>query len=403
MPEYTQIIYTDPKQLNSETMIHELHAEKVLDSRGNWTIKAYVNGVSGTAPSGASTGTYEAKVIPPDQAVNIINGRLQRLVGEKLNQTEIDILLESIDGTDNFDKIGGNTAIAVSFAVFNAIHKSKKINREIFPFPLGNVFGGGAHGGYTTFQEFLSLPVKAKNIYEAIEANAELHHRLKERFKKKARVVGINDEGAITADIDDLKALDIITETAEDLGCRIGLDIAASEFFKNSKYNYRSLKKTLKPKDQLDFLIETAKKYRLAYIEDPFEENDFKNTAELTKKIGKDCLICGDDLFVTDEKRLIEGIKIYAANSIIIKPNQAGTVSQAHDTVSLAQKNSITPVVSHRSGETSDSTMSRLAVLWSAPIIKAGVIDMRVAKLNELIHLWNMSESPKMADLKNIK
>ncbi|MCK4808338.1 MAG: hypothetical protein KAS90_01825 [Candidatus Aenigmarchaeota archaeon] len=384
-------------------MIHELHAEKVLDSRGNWTVKAYVNGISGTAPSGASTGTYEAKVIPTNQAVKIINSKLQRLVGEKLNQAEIDILLESMDGTDNFDKIGGNTAIAVSFAVFNAMHKSKKIIREIFPFPLGNVFGGGAHGGYTTFQEFLSLPVKAKSIYEAIEANAELHHRLKETFRKKAKVVGINDEGAITAEIDDLKALDIITDTAEDLGCRIGIDAAASEFFKNGKYTYRSLKKTLKPEDQLDFLIETAKKYRLIYIEDPFEENDFKNTAELTKKIGKNCLICGDDLFVTDERRLSQGIREGAANSIIIKPNQAGTVSQAYDTVSLAVKNNITPVVSHRSGETSDSTMARLAVLWSVPIIKAGVIDMRVAKLNELIHLWNMAESPKMADLKNMK
>ncbi|MEA2004152.1 MAG: phosphopyruvate hydratase, partial [archaeon] len=290
-----------------------------------------------------------------------------------------------------------------SFAAFNAIHKTRRIDREIFPFPLGNVFGGGAHGGYTTFQEFLSLPIKAKTIYEAVETNAELHHRLKEKFRKKAKVIGINDEGAITANVDDLKALDIITDTAEDLGCRIGLDVAASEFFSKGKYRYRSLKKTLKPKDQLDFLIETAKKYRLMYLEDPFEENDFKNTARLTKKIGKDCLICGDDLFVTDERRLSEGIREGAANSIIIKPNQAGTVSQAYDTVSLAKGNSIIPIISHRSGETSDSTLARLAVLWNTPIIKAGVIDMRVAKLNELIHLWNMAESPKMAAINRIK
>ena len=384
-------------------MIHELHAEKVLDSRGNWTVRAYINGISGTAPSGASTGTYEAKVMPPDKAVNIINGKLQRLVGIKLNQLETDILLESIDRTDNFEYIGGNTAIAVSFAAFNAIHKTRRINKEIFPFPLGNVFGGGAHGGYTTFQEFLSLPVKAKTIYEAVETNAELHHRLKEKFRKRAKVIGINDEGAITANVDDLKALDIITDTAEDLGCRIGLDVAASEFFSKGKYRYKSLKKTLKPKDQLDFLIETAKKYKLMYLEDPFEENDFKNTAKLTKKIGKDCLICGDDLFVTDERRLSEGIREGAANSIIIKPNQAGTVSQAYDTVSLAKGNNIIPIVSHRSGETSDSTLARLAVLWNTPIIKAGVIDMRVAKLNELIHLWNMAESPKMANISKIK
>ncbi|MCK5593843.1 MAG: hypothetical protein KAI18_01230 [Candidatus Aenigmarchaeota archaeon] len=381
-------------------IIHNLHAEKILDSRGNWTVRAYVNGISGTAPSGASTGTYEAKVIPADKAVDMINTKLQRLVGESFNQTDADILIETLDGTDNFDKIGGNTAIAVSFAVFNAIHNSKKITKEIFPYPLGNVFGGGAHGGSTTFQEFLALPTKAGSMYEALDTNVQLHKRLRETLNRKAKTVGINDEGALTADIDDFKALDIITDLAEDVGCRIGLDVAASEFFNKGKYTYRSLKRTLTPEDQLDFLTETAKKYRLAYIEDPFEENDFKNTQELTKKIGNRCLVCGDDLFVTDEKRLQKGITLGAANSLIIKPNQAGTISLAQDTMTLAKKHDITPIVSHRSGETEDSTISRLALFWGAPIIKAGVIDMRISKLNELIHLWNMAETPKMAKLK---
>ncbi len=380
-------------------IIHELHGEKVLDSRGNWTVKAYINGTAGTAPSGASTGSHEARVMPADKSVSIINSKLQRLVGESFNQAEIDILLESIDGTERFEKIGGNTAIAVSFAHFNAIHKSNRIEKEIFPYPLGNIFGGGVHGGSSTFQEFLSIPVKAKTIYEALETNAQLHQRLREELKKKTKIVGINDEGALTADIDDLKALDIITGIAEDLGCRIGLDIAASEFFKDGKYIYRSSKKALAPKDQLDFIIEIAEKYKLIYIEDPFEENDFENTAELTKKIGDKCLISGDDLFVTNEKRLLKGIKTGTANSIIIKPNQAGTISMAHDTISLAKKHDYIPVISHRSAETCDSTISRLAVLWGAPIIKAGVIDMRISKLNELIHLWNIAEDPRMAKL----
>ncbi|NOQ55439.1 MAG: hypothetical protein GQ477_01390 [Nanohaloarchaea archaeon] len=380
-------------------IIHSLHAEKILDSRGNWTVRAYVNGISGTAPSGASTGTYEAKVIPADRAVDIINTKLQRLVGENFNQIDADILIETIDGTDNFEKIGGNTAIAVSFAVFNAIHNSTKITKKIFPYPLGNVFGGGAHGGATSFQEFLALPTKAKSIYEALDSNVELHHRLRETLNKKVKTVGINDEGALTADIDDLKALDIITDIAEDVGCRIGLDVAASEFFNKGQYTYRSLKKTLSPEDQLDFLTETAKKYRLIYLEDPFDENDFKNTQELTKKIGNRCFVCGDDLFVTDEKRLQRGIDTKTANSLIIKPNQVGTVSLAQDTVSLAKKHDITPIISHRSAETVDSTISRLALFWSAPIIKAGVIDMRISKLNELIRLWNMAETPKMAKL----
>ncbi|MBW6461963.1 MAG: hypothetical protein K0B07_02865 [DPANN group archaeon] len=381
-------------------IIHNLHAEKVLDSRGNWTVRAYVNGISGTAPSGASTGTYEAKVIPADKAVAIINTKLQRLVGESFNQIDADIQIETLDGTENFEKIGGNTAIAVSFAVFNAIHNSKKITKEVFPYPLGNVFGGGAHGGTTTFQEFLSLPTQSKSIYEALNANVEFHHRLRDILNRKTKNVGINDEGALTADIDDFKALDIITDIAEDLGCRIGLDVASSEFFSKEKYRYKSLQKTLTPEDQLDFMTETAKKYKLVYLEDPFEENDFKNTQELTKKIGNNCLICGDDLFVTNEKRLQKGITLGATNSLIIKPNQAGTISLAQDTITLAKKNDFIPVVSHRSGETEDSTISRLALFWGAPIIKAGVIDMRISKLNELIHLWNSAETPKMAKLK---
>ncbi len=382
-------------------MIHDLHAEKILDSRGNWTVRAYINGISGNAPSGASTGSMEAKVIPAGQAVKNINSKLKKMIGDKLDQKEVDIRLEAIDGTDDFSKLGANASIAVSFAAFNAIHRKHRITQEVFPYPLGNIYGGGAHGGSATFQEFLSLPAKARDMEDALETNAQLYHRLKENLMKKAGHIGMNDEGALTSDLDELKSLDIITDIAEDLGCRIGLDVAASEFYRKGNYVYKSLGKEMTPAEHLDFLKEIQEKYKLAYIEDPFEENDLDNTACLTKAVGKDCLISGDDLFVTNESILSRGIRDGAGNSLIIKPNQVGTITLAHDTFSLAKKNGYMPVLSHRSGETCDSTISRLALLWGAPIIKAGVVDMRISKLNELLRLWNMAENPRMASLGN--
>ncbi|MCK5300218.1 MAG: hypothetical protein KAJ54_03625, partial [Candidatus Aenigmarchaeota archaeon] len=270
-----------------EDVIKSIWAQKILDSRGNWTIEVFVNGVSGIAPSGASTGTFEAKIIPADKAVDIVNSLLRKkLLKKKLSQVSVDNLLEEIDGTADFSKIGGNTATAVSFAAHNAMLYGRLPSKKVFPYPLGNVFGGGAHGGATSIQEFLAVPIKAKTFPDAVGINAELHHRLREVFKKKVGFVGINDEGALTADVNDLKALDIITDVAKDVGCRIGLDMAASEFFDGTRYNYDSLKQKLKPSDQLDFVIDIIKTYKLVYVEDPLNEDDFENTAELTKKVG---------------------------------------------------------------------------------------------------------------------
>ena len=384
-----------------EDVIKSIWAQKILDSRGNWTIEVFVNGVSGIAPSGASTGTFEAKIIPADKAVDIVNSLLRKkLLKKKLSQVSVDNLLEEIDGTADFSKIGGNTATAVSFAAHNAMLYGRLPSKKVFPYPLGNVFGGGAHGGATSIQEFLAVPIKAKTFPDAVGINAELHHRLREVFKKKVGFVGINDEGALTADVNDLKALDIITDVAKDVGCRIGLDMAASEFFDGTRYNYDSLKQKLKPSDQLDFVIDIIKTYKLVYVEDPLNEDDFENTAELTKKVGSKILIAGDDIFVTNAERLQIGIDAGAGNSLIIKPNQVGSVTRAKKTVNLAFKNDYVPVVSHRSAETTDHTISTLSLEWGSPLFKAGVVDMRISKLNSMITAWNRCKSPGMAKLR---
>ena len=384
-----------------EDVIKSIWAQKILDSRGNWTIEVFVNGVSGIAPSGASTGTFEAKIIPADKAVDIVNSLLRKkLLKKKLSQVSVDNLLEEIDGTADFSKIGGNTATAVSFAAHNAMLYGRLPSKKVFPYPLGNVFGGGAHGGATSIQEFLAVPIKAKTFPDAVGINAELHHRLREVFKKKVGFVGINDEGALTADVNDLKALDIITDVAKDVGCRIGLDMAASEFFDGTRYNYDSLKQKLKPSDQLDFVIDIIKTYKLVYVEDPLNEDDFENTAELTKKVGSKILIAGDDIFVTNAERLQIGIDAGAGNSLIIKPNQVGSITRAKKTVNLALKNDYLPVVSHRSAETTDHTISALSLEWGSPLFKAGVVDMRISKLNSMITAWNRCKSPGMAKLR---
>ena len=384
-----------------EDVIKSIWAQKILDSRGNWTIEVFVNGVSGIAPSGASTGTFEAKIIPADKAVDIVNSLLRKkLLKKKLSQVSVDNLLEEIDGTADFSKIGGNTATAVSFAAHNAMLYGRLPSKKVFPYPLGNVFGGGAHGGATSIQEFLAVPIKAKTFPDAVGINAELHHRLREVFKKKVGFVGINDEGALTADVNDLKALDIITDVAKDVGCRIGLDMAASEFFDGTRYNYDSLKQKLKPSDQVDFVIDIIKTYKLVYVEDPLNEDDFENTAELTKKVGSKILIAGDDIFVTNAERLQIGIDAGAGNSLIIKPNQVGSITRAKKTVNLALKNDYLPVVSHRSAETTDHTISALSLEWGSPLFKAGVVDMRISKLNSMITAWNRCKSPGMAKLR---
>jgi len=382
--------------------LKSIRAQKILDSRGNWTVEAAAestSGASGTgmAPSGASTGAHEAKVLDAEVSVKIANTVLQKLSGARLEQKNIDDMLAGLDGTRGFSKIGGNTAIAVSFAVYNLLHKEPvEKKKTVFPYPLGNVFGGGKHGGATDIQEFLLCPLKSKSFPDAIEQMTDAYHELKKKADKIC-AVGINDEGALTAKIPFEKSLDLICSVAENNGCRLGLDVASSSMWNGKKYVYAKMKKSFDAGGQIDFISDTIRTYNLFYAEDPLHEEDFGGFAELNKKHGKKCMICGDDLTTTSPERITIAIAKKSVNSVIVKPNQVGTVTLAHEFTMLAKKNKIVPVISHRSAETTDTTISVLAVDWEIPIIKAGVVDMRVAKLDRLLEMWDNCKKPRMA------
>ncbi len=371
--------------------IRSLSSRAILNSRGEWTVEAEINSCRGSAPSGASKGAHEAKAIEAKKAVDNITKLKRQLINKSFSQASFDNFLLKKDGTNNFSKLGGNTATALSFAFYNACFLLEK---SIFPIPLGNVLGGGKHGGSTNIQEFLILPTKAKSFPEAIKTNLEFYYNLRKITKESA----VNDEGALVPKVTDQEALGLLLKIADAVPVKIGIDVASSSLWDGHQYVYKSgLKRS--SGEQVDFIASLAKKYCLFYVEDALHEDDFEGFAELNKKIGQKTLVCGDDLTVTSEERLRTAMKKKSINSIIIKPNQAGTISQAADTSKLAMKNSIVPVVSHRSGETEDVTISRLALSESIPIIKAGVYGTRIVKSNELLRLWQQCQRPRMARL----
>lgn len=369
--------------------VRELQLRKILDSRVNYTVEASINGEKASAPSGASTGTHEAKCFVPEHLTDI-EEMLKRTEGKDFTQKEFDDALHTFDQTDNFSRLGAS-AIASSFAFKQAsgFDHSKK-----FPLPLSNVIGGGEHGGNTSIQEFLVLPVNADSFPEAVETNKEIYHELKDRYSQKIK--GMNDEGALITSMDDEQTLKALKKVADKYDARIGLDIAASEFYEDGEYKVSSMHENFSGDEMLDFVDHLINEFELVYVEDPFDQEDFRNHARLTKK-HPDVLICGDDLFTTNYERLNEGIENGACNSLIVKPNQIGTVTAAEHTVNVAQENDYTPVVSHRSGETTDSTISDLALEWECPIIKAGIADIRIAKLNRLLRLWEKFEDPEIS------
>ena len=396
------------------TIIEDIKCRKVLDSRGSWTVEVDILTMYGfgrcAAPSGASTGKYEVAAYPQggvDKAlVEIEETVAPELIGmDSEEQDVIDGILKDIDGTDNFSNIGGNTAVAISLANAKAAasscgvslyqHLGGNFSTEL-PYPLGNVIGGGAHANNATdIQEFLVIPVGAKTIDEAVMVNASVHAAVKRAVAdKKDCVSGKGDEGAWALNIDDEKALDILSKAAEEISnstgieIRMGMDVAASELYNKKKYVYKRSGKKLTGGEQVDFMVGLIKKYNLYYVEDPVEENDFEGFSEITKKTGSNCLICGDDLYVTNEKRIKDGIKKKASNAVLIKPNQCGTLTDTYKAVKVARDNNLTTVLSHRSGETADATIAHLAVAFKSSIIKTGTVGgERVAKLDELIRI----------------
>ncbi|MEM3442291.1 MAG: phosphopyruvate hydratase [Candidatus Bathyarchaeia archaeon] len=412
------------------TVIEDVVARKVFNARGEETIEVDIITNSGfgraSAPSGESRGKAEVVYYPQggvDQAIKKVEELVApEIVGLNADfQEEIDKTLHEVDGSKNFRVIGGNTAFAISLA--NAEAAANSYSLMLFqylgghvanqlPYPLGNIISGGKHakGKAPDIQEFLALPYEAETFFEAASANTQVHKKASAILKKKDRLFsgGKSDEGAWIANIGTIDALNVLTqaceEASDEVGFEIGagIDLAASTLWDSEKeaYIYQNEGRKRSSGEQLEFVLELIDKYHLVYVEDPFHEEDYESFAELTKKV-KNCLICGDDLFATNAERLATGIKSRAANAIIIKVNQVGTLTDALETIEMAKRNGYTPIISHRSGDTCDWHIAHLAVAFKCPIIKTGVVEgARIAKINELIRIEEfLGDRAKMADL----
>jgi enolase len=376
------------------TIIEAIELRTILDSRGNPTVEAEISTSGGfgraAAPSGASTGAAEAKVLPPGIAIDhAVQNLIPALIGmDSSDQEGFDDQLRDIDGTPNFSGIGANVAVALSLA--NAKAAASALGLPLFrylgvafvremPLPLGNVIGGGAHAtNATEIQEFLVVPGGAADAEEAVFANAAVHRTVKDLLKKKGIAAGKGDEGAWAPQIDDALAFELIAEATgrvEDeinVSVDMGIDIAASQMWNGSGYKYRDQVRSTD--DQIAYIAELVDKYNLVYVEDPLHENDFDAFAELNRQIGDRCLLCGDDLFVTQVNRIEQGIETGSANCVLIKPNQVGTLSDTFEAVRLAHTHGLDTVMSHRSGETTDTTIAHLATAFSCIFLKCGVV-----------------------------
>ncbi len=401
-----------------DSIIEDVRVRKILDSRGNPTLEVDAitwNGFGrAAAPSGASTGAREVVAFPAGgvdkiigEVEDIISSELIGMDAEDLN--EIDLVLKEIDGTENLSSIGGNTTVAVSMATAKAAASSYNMPLYRFlggnmpteiPYPLGNMINGGAHAGRNApdIQEFLVIPVGAENITEAVFTNVKVHKKIRELIQDKDNSFtgGKGDEGGWAPNLTNEESLEIQVKACQIVSDETGvevkpsLDMAASEMWDSSKEMYLYPREGVERStgEQVDFVEEIIDNYGFFFVEDPIREDDLEGFAELTRKVGKKCIICGDDVFVTNAELLQKGIDKNAANSIIIKPNQIGTLTDTYKTVELARNNKYVPVVSHRSGETTDETIAHLAVAFSCPIIKTGAVGgERIAKLNELIRI----------------
>jgi enolase len=395
------------------TLVRSVSLRRVLDSRGEPTVEADVLTESGgfgraAAPSGASTGEYEAVERPPGEAIAAARQHaVPRLVDavHAGNQREVDAALHAADGTDDFSAIGANSAVAISMAAAKAgadvlgaplyQHLGGTFRGSTFPIPLGNVLGGGEHAmAGTHIQEFLAVPQGAPSVSEAVFANAAVHERVGELLAERGLAAGKGDEGAWAPAVDDAEAFEVVAAAADDVAddvgfeVAVGLDVAAAELYDADAEVYRYGDRERTPAEQVDYVADLIEEYDLAYVEDPVDEDAFESFAALTDRVGDRTVLCGDDLFVTNVERLDRGIDEGAGNAILVKPNQIGTLSDAVDAVERATRNGFEAVVSHRSGETEDATIAHLAVATDAPYIKTGAVGgERTAKLNELIRI----------------
>jgi enolase len=406
------------------TAIVDVHARQILDSRGNPTVEVDItleDGSMGRAavPSGASTGVHEAVELRDGdnkrwggkgvtKAVIAVNGEIaETVVGmDAEDQEALDSEMISLDGTENKGRLGANAILGVSLAAAKAAADARGmplfryvggVGANLLPVPMMNILNGGVHADNgIDFQEFMIMPVGAFNFAEALRCGAEIFHALKSSLHQAGLSTSVGDEGGFAPKIDSAReALDFIGRAVESAGYSLGddvllaLDCAASEYFRDGAYRMEGEGKTLSSAENADFLVDLASTYPIVSIEDGMAEDDAEGWKILTQQLGTRVQLVGDDAFVTDVKRLAWGIENGVANSILIKVNQIGTLSQTINAVRLAQTNSYTAIMSHRSGETEDSTIADLAVALSCGQIKTGSLARsdRTAKYNQLLRI----------------
>ena len=406
------------------TAIIDVHARQILDSRGNPTVEVDVmleDGSFGRAavPSGASTGAHEAVEMRDgdksrwlgkgvDKAVEAVNSDIfEEVVGmEAEDQAELDAAMIELDGTENKGRLGANAILGVSLAAAKAAADARGlplyryvggVNAHVLPVPMMNIINGGEHADNPIdFQEFMIVPVGAENIVEAVRCGSEIFHTLKKKLHEKGLATGVGDEGGFAPNIaSTTEALDFIMSSIEAAGYKPGddvmlaLDCAATEYYRDGLYKMVGEGKTLSSAENADFLADLAAKYPIFSIEDGMAEDDWEGWKTLTEKLGAKVQLVGDDLFVTNPKRLRRGIEGGYANSLLVKVNQIGTLTETLEAVSLAQRSSYTAVMSHRSGETEDATIADLAVATNCGQIKTGSLARsdRLAKYNQLIRI----------------
>jgi len=406
------------------TAIIDIHGRQIIDSRGNPTVEVEVmleDGSFGRAavPSGASTGAHEAVELRDgdksrwsgkgvQKAVDAVNGEIaDTLLGyDAEDQAEVDAAMIALDGTPNKARLGANAILGVSLATAKAAADARGlplyryvggVNAHVLPVPMMNIINGGEHADNPIdFQEFMIMPVGASSLFEAVRMGSEIFHTLKKMLHDKGLSTGVGDEGGFAPDIaNTTDALDFIMRAIEGAGYKAGddvmlaLDPASTEFFKDGKYHISAEGKVLTPHEMAAYYADLVAKYPIISIEDGMAEDDFEGWKALTDMVGDKVQLVGDDLFVTNPKRLADGIERGLANSILVKVNQIGTLTETLAAVSMAQRNSYTAVMSHRSGETEDSTIADLAVATNCGQIKTGSLARsdRLAKYNQLIRI----------------
>jgi len=412
------------EEADSMTVIIDIHAREILDSRGNPTVEVDVlldDGSFGRAavPSGASTGAHEAVELRDGdksrflgkgvtKAVEAVNDEIaEALLGlDAEDQRDIDMAMIELDGTENKSRIGANAILGPSLAVAKAAADARGlplysyvggVSAHVLPVPMMNIINGGEHADNPIdFQEFMIMPVGAPSLTEAVRWGAEVFHTLKKGLHEKGLATAVGDEGGFAPNLASTRdALDFVMASIEKAGFKPGedmvlaLDCAATEFFRDGKYEISGEGLSLSPEAMADYLAALCDAYPILSIEDGMSEDDFEGWAALTAKVGKRVQLVGDDLFVTNPKRLQMGIGKGLANSLLVKVNQIGTLTETLEAVSIAQRAGYTAVMSHRSGETEDATIADLAVATNCGQIKTGSLARsdRLAKYNQLIRI----------------